>query len=816
MCYMKYFWGTILVLFCCCVAVAQPLNGPITNTYLLPDDPLFGSQWHLFNQGDQGGIAGADLDALGAWEIGTGGVSAAGDTIVVAIIDKGIDRLHPDLAANLWVNRGEIPNDGKDNDQNGYIDDYRGWNIRSQNDRIEGAWPLHGTSLAGLIGAVGNNGIGISGLNWHVKIMFVAIDGSVADILSAFEYVRRQRVLYHQSQGKKGAFVVAVNCSWGILNGNPSDEPLWCAAYDSLGAAGILSVAAAPNSAVNVDETGDLPSTCPSPFLIVVTNLDRRDEKVAAAAWGPKHVDMGAYGQDVLSTSPDNTFGLFSGTSYAVPQVVGALGLLYAAPCPDLVALAWADPAMAALRARACVLNTVTPNPSLEGATSTGGRLNTGALLRTHEAQCAPCSPPFSLKTDSIGQNGAILLWHTLAPPQSSLLRWRAVGATQWSHILKPSSPYHLARLEPCTEYEFEVGRACGPNNAVVWSPAQRFVTGACCVPPAQIEVMDNTGAALTLRWTMAGGKGYRVKYRRPGQAWHWSATSTNTVRLDSLEACAFYETQIQPLCDSVPGDFSAPLSFQTAGCGACTDAPYCPPLVSNAQSEWIAGIAIGPWSCGTTYPPLPYQFERSAAHQMLTLSPGSLPITITPGFAGQPTKEFYRIYIDYNADGDFEDAHELAFEPGFATSNPVQGLLWAPDSLKDGFSRMRVMMKYRTALNAAPTPCENYPFGQVLDFCVRLQSSVVAAHDASTLEGRLNIFPNPVRETFTFAIPKAAAGDCTLMVWDASGVLVHQEQIAQCHLPSASINARHWPAGFYTAKVATAENIFWGKLVKN
>lgn len=813
---MKYFWGTISVLFCCCVAVAQPLNGPITNTYLLPDDPLFGSQWYLSNKGDQGGVAGADLDALGAWEIGTGGVSAAGDTIVVAIIDKGIDRLHPDLAANLWINWGEIPNDGKDNDQNGYIDDYRGWNIRSQNDRIEGTWPLHGTSLAGLIGAVGNNGTGISGLNWHVKIMFVAIDGSVADILSAFEYVRRQRLLYHESQGKKGAFVVATNCSWGILNGNPSDEPLWCAAYDSLGAAGILSVVATPNAAVNVDETGDLPSSCPSPFIIAVTNLDRRDEKVEAAAWGSKHVDLGAYGQAVLSTAPDNTYSLFSGTSYAAPQVVGALGLLYAAPCTDLIALAWANPAAAAARARACLFNTVTPNPSLQGTTSTGGRLNAGALLRTHEAQCDPCPPPFALKTDSIDQTGATLLWQTLATPQASILRWRAVGSTAWSHILKPRSPYRLPRLNPCTAYEFEAGRACGPNNTVVWSSPRRFVTEACCAPPNQIEMSNNTGTSLTLRWAMVGSKTTYVRYRRPGEAWRWESAVNNVVHLDSLEACAYYELYIHLRCDSLFTIVSPLFSFQTAGCGACTDAPYCPPLVGNAQSEWIAALEIGSWSCGTAYPPLPYQFERSAAHPTLTLSPGSLPITITPGFAGQPTKEFYRIYIDYNADGDFEDADELAFEPGFATSNPVQGSLRIPDTLTAGFSRMRVMMKYRTALNAAPTPCENYPFGQVLDFCVRLQSTIVAAHDASTLETRLNIFPNPVQETFTFALPKAAEGDCTLTVWDASGVLVHQEQFAQCHFQAASINAQHWPVGFYAVKVATATNIFWGKLVKS
>ena len=379
---------TTIAVFGAVALAAQQQLGPETDCPLLPNDPLFSNQWHLLNPGSPGSLADADLDAEEAWEIATGGLTPAGDTIVIAIIDRGIDHLHPDLAANLWVNRGEIPGDGVDNDDNGYIDDYRGWNVALQNDQIGAAWTTHGTALSGIMGAVGNNQTGVCGVNWRVKIMFVAINGTIADVLSACEYVRQQRLRYQQTQGKQGAFVVALNCSWGLAFGQPNDEPLWCAAYDSLGAAGILSVAATANQAIDVDAVGDLPTTCPSDYLLTVTNLDRMDEKAPNAAWGARHIDLGAYGQDVFTTIPAGKYASYSGTSYTAPQLTGALGLLYAASCTDLTALAWADPAAAALKARALVLGSDTPNPSLQSITVTGARLNLATLLKNASAQC--------------------------------------------------------------------------------------------------------------------------------------------------------------------------------------------------------------------------------------------------------------------------------------------------------------------------------------------------------------------------------------------------------------------------------------------
>lgn len=184
---------------------------------LEPNDPLYPLQWQYKNTGANGGLSGADLQAPAAWGITTGGVTAAGDTIVVAVIDNGINPAHADLASNLWKNRAEIPNDGIDNDQNGYVDDYAGWNVFSSNDQIQGSTTLHGSAVSGIIGASGNNGTGISGVNWNVKMMFVAAGNTLAEALAAYDYVIQARSRYNETNGASGAFVVAVNASWGSI-----------------------------------------------------------------------------------------------------------------------------------------------------------------------------------------------------------------------------------------------------------------------------------------------------------------------------------------------------------------------------------------------------------------------------------------------------------------------------------------------------------------------------------------------------------------------------------------------------------------------
>ena len=338
-----------------------------------PDDPKY-DQWQW------------NMELLGlpeAWTYTTGGLTASGDSIVVAVIDGGCDLQHEDLLENIWYNHHEIPGDSIDNDENGYVDDFRGWQLINSND-VHAA-NSHGTSVTGIIGAVGNNGIGISGINWNVKLMQVSAAESdlllESNLLAAYAYVLKQRRLYRESNGEKGAFVIVVNLSAGVDFGRPEDFPLWCAIYDSLGKEGILSVGSVMNNNVNVDETGDMPTLCPSPFHIAVTNSSRYDAMDLNAAHGPKNVDVAAPGA-VYTLRPANTYNTFGGTSGAAPHVAGAVALLASFPNSEWSEMLKTSPENAALFMKEIVLNAVDKFSSFEAKTYSKGRLNIGNSMK--------------------------------------------------------------------------------------------------------------------------------------------------------------------------------------------------------------------------------------------------------------------------------------------------------------------------------------------------------------------------------------------------------------------------------------------------
>lgn len=346
-----------------------------------PNDPMYDQQWQYYQANDK------DIDADEAWEITTGGLNTDGDEIVVAVIDDGVNANHADLNANLWKNAGEIPNDGIDNDNNGFIDDINGWNIDNDSNQINtGGW--HGTPVSGIVGAVGDNGIGVTGVNWDVKVMTIVLNSVwESNVIAAYDYALQARIKFNETKGKEGAFVVATNSSWGVDFGQPEEAPLWCAFYDEMGEAGILSAGATINGEINVDIEGDLPTACPSEYMIAVTNMNQNDVKVNGAGYGLETIDLGAHGENAF-TIASSGYGGFGGTSGATPHVAGTIALLYSAPCESFTALTKSDPATAAQKVRDYIFEGVDPNASLEGRTVTGGRLNVNNAVQLLMEEC--------------------------------------------------------------------------------------------------------------------------------------------------------------------------------------------------------------------------------------------------------------------------------------------------------------------------------------------------------------------------------------------------------------------------------------------
>jgi subtilisin family serine protease len=337
----------------------------------VPNDPSFTDQWGLRNTGQAGGSRGGDIAAVAAWDVTTGSRS-----VVVAVIDSGFDYTHPDLAANAWRNPGEVPGDGLDNDGNGFVDDVHGWDFANDD-----ADPMdddgHGTHVAGTIGAVGDNGVGVTGVSWQVSIMGLKFldaegSGSISDAIAAISYATRMRREF-------GVNVVATNNSWG-----GADRSLALrAAIAEGGAAGILFVTAAGNDGVNGDRRANYPANEDLDAVIAVTATNRSNRLPAFATYGPVHVDLAAPGAAIRSTVPGGGYATFSGTSMAAPHVTGTIALL-----------ATANPAASATAIRGAILSTTRPLAALAGKTVTGGLLDAAAAVRAIRGDVPPPPPP--------------------------------------------------------------------------------------------------------------------------------------------------------------------------------------------------------------------------------------------------------------------------------------------------------------------------------------------------------------------------------------------------------------------------------------
>lgn len=334
-----------------------------------PNDPSFAQQWHHIQSADH------DIDSDLAWDITTGGTTANGHQIVVAVLEGGgSDWDHTDIVENHWVNSAEIPNNNIDDDGNGYVDDYNGWNTTSNSDVISPGG--HGTSVSGMIGAKGNNSQGGAGVNWDVGIMQVQMGGlTESNVIAAYSYPHTMRNMFNETNGAEGAFVVATNASWGIDLANPANYPVWCAYYDDLGESGILNCGATSNSAVNVDVQGDMPTGCSSDYMVTVTATNSSDIRTFSG-YGATTIDLAAPGENVYLPSGFSSYSSTSGTSFATPCVAGAIALVYSVPCSDLASNAISSPQATADLVRGFILNGVDPVSQLASETVTGGRLN--------------------------------------------------------------------------------------------------------------------------------------------------------------------------------------------------------------------------------------------------------------------------------------------------------------------------------------------------------------------------------------------------------------------------------------------------------
>ncbi|HYE01627.1 MAG TPA: S8 family serine peptidase, partial [Phycisphaerales bacterium] len=338
---------------------------------LLPNDPLIGQQYAVENTGQDIdgtlGLAGADMRLAEAWNISTGSLQ-----VVIPIIDTGVDLLHPDLAANIWVNPGEVPGNNLDDDGNGFVDDVNGWDFTGNGDNNPTDEQGHGTAVAGCVGAIGNNGLGVAGVNWQVTLLPVKIfpaqgGASTQDIVEAVTYTT---MLLRDF----GVNIVASSNSYGAVQAedpNFNDNAESLAIQEFTDAGGIFVAAAGNDTNDNDGPNFAYPASYNNEFIVSVAATDNRDELADFSNFGLTSVDVGAPGVRVMTTAMGGGYEYIDGTSFACPYTAGVLGLLASAN------------AFASQQAlRDALYQGVDRVAGLEGRVVTGGRVNAFESLK--------------------------------------------------------------------------------------------------------------------------------------------------------------------------------------------------------------------------------------------------------------------------------------------------------------------------------------------------------------------------------------------------------------------------------------------------
>lgn len=485
---------------------------------MVPNDPFYAKQWGLQNTGqkltgDKGtftGTPGVDIGAVTAWD-----VSTSDGSFIVATIDSGIDYDHPDLSANIWINPGES-GEGKeqnsfDDDGNGYNDDYQGWNFYAENndpkdDDLDTNG--HGSHLAGIIGAVGNNSLGVSGIHRKTQLMPLKFfpekgGGNIFNAVKAINYAVAN-----------GARVI--NASYEYTS-----RPDWVqselTAIAAAEAAGVLFVAAAGNGnsnyiGYNIDTGSKVyPAAHALDNIIAVAATDPNDKRASFSNYGATSVDLGAPGVNIYSTVRSDRTGLdhqlgydyMSGTSMATPMVSGA------------VALIWSQhPELTSAQVRQLLFYTVDTTTSLQGKVATGGRLNLGRAMTADTSLPAPAVPTGLINAAQVA--GASLSWNNQSDNESFIVERSLSG-----------QPYVvLARLDAevtsFTDSSVSAGsvvsyriKAIAGFRASAYSDVLEVTVPFLLPPPSSLHyTSDAQGIHLSWSDSSPDAKGYKIERR--------------------------------------------------------------------------------------------------------------------------------------------------------------------------------------------------------------------------------------------------------------------------------------------------------------
>lgn len=754
-------------------------NNHLVEIRAVPNDPEFGDQWHHQNTGQGGGTVGADIKSYEAWDITTGGQNALGHDILVCILEQ-VNFTHNDLLPNRWTNPNEIAGNGIDDDGNGYIDDIYGWDLQSNSGNLPTANSGHGTTVAGMIGAKGNNSLGVVGANWDVKMINVTgyNTSSEASVVSAYNYPLTLRKMYNASGGTQGALVVSTNASWGIDGANPNNYPIWCAFYDTLGTHGILNCGATTNSNLNVDVSGDMPTACPSQYMVGVGRSDRNDN--FAGGYGLNTINFVAPGINVRSTANTNAYTTTTGTSFSSPLTAGVIALLYSIPCPSFAQIVLGNPKQGADFVFDALMQGVDQKPQLLNFFQTGGRINVKTSMDLlMNWTCSSCFAPGNLIASSVGDHNITITYDNVVDADIYTIYYQEQGAGTWSSVTTTNTTYTFNGLNACSTYNIYIESTCDIEQSLA-TPTLTVNTTGCgaCIDLAYCEPTVTNPSVVVQVQSPAG---VQTNYTGYTLTSGWGASLNNVFAHGNLvlvnsggatptEGCAALvnaaavngniAVAVRGTCNFslkalnaqnagaiglilINNQGTAPATMADGGEGPQITIPVV--MVTQAQgaallthlqggnsavgfigqqSEWIESFNFD----GNLVTSGDDGGYRPAQTSLFNVTRNqSYNFTVTPGHGGQqPLQQYVRIWIDADHSGTF-DAGELVFDPGTPSVGSINGSITIPGTALTGSTRMRVQMAYQGyGAGALPGTCGSFQSGEVEDYCIDIASGVI------------------------------------------------------------------------------------------
>jgi subtilisin family serine protease len=536
----------------------------------VPNDPSFTKQWALSNLGQSvngtTGTAGDDERATPAWDVTTGSSS-----IVVAEVDTGVDYNHPDLAANIWSNPGGI---------NGCAAGTHGYNVLTSTcDPMDDdtSYGGHGTHVAGIIGAVGNNGVGVSGVNWTTRILPVkwlnsSGSGTTSQLISALDWVLQAK--------QAGVNIRVVNDSATFVGTSfsqaLSDE------IDALGQAGILFVTAAGNTGEDNDDpsVGRYPCRYDRPTEICVTASAQNDTLPSWANYGATTVDLAAPGNNIYSTLRNNTYGFINGGSMAAAQVSGAAGLILSADSLSTTAL------------KADILDNVDPVAALSGLVRTGGRLDICSAIPGCVSRPTPSSLPVVSGAPQQGQTVAVSngSWH--GSPTSYTYQWERCdasganctsisGATQSSYLVTAADVGATLRGAVTATNAYGTGAAESAQTAVVTAGASNGTFGVTTVGGSSDPLTIDRKRVNHFSLGVSGNVTKLSMYLEPG----------GKAGTEVFKGVIYSDSGGKP---SALLGVTSQVTFQSGSAAGWYDLPFSSPVSLPAGTYWVGAISGG------------------------------------------------------------------------------------------------------------------------------------------------------------------------------------------------------------------------------